>query len=150
MGIWNHTPKTCMSKNSPFLATCYSRSSQWTCQIEIRKVSELSKFELGKFMRFPNLDLESYAMRVTCIIILVISQAVHNVLHISYHVVHIILSYAMRPWKPGLDIRNSQNEGSTYGTSTRETSSTNIESVSFINTYFIFIFSYTSAATSHS
>ena len=52
-------------------------------------------------------DQESHAMRVPCIII---------------HIVHIISSYAMRPWNHGLDIKTSQNEGSTYGTSTREPS----------------------------
>ena len=95
----------------------YGKSSQWTYQIKIRKVSELSKFELGKFMRFPNLDLESYAMRVTCIIILNILHTAHNnvlithiVIHITHNVVHIIYSYAMRSWNHGLDIRTSLNE----------------------------------------
>ena len=65
------------------------------------QVSRLAKFGIGKL-----------AMRVTCISILIILQAPHNILHILYHVVHIILSYAMRPWNHGLDIRTSQNEGS--------------------------------------
>ena len=88
-------------------------------------------------------------MRVTCIIILIILQTTHNILHIPYHIVHIILSYAMRPWNHRLDIRTSQNEGSTYGASNKEPSLTNIESASFIHTYFIFILSYTSATTSY-
>ena len=57
---------------------------------------------------------------------------------ISYHVLHIIFSYSMIPWDHGLDIRTSQNEDSTYGTSTREPSLANTESTSFIHTYFIF------------
>ena len=55
-------------------------------------------------MDLPNLDLESHAMSVTCIIKLIILQTTHNIFHISYHVVHIILSYAMRPWDHGLDL----------------------------------------------
>ena len=102
------------------------------------------------------MDWESHAMRVTCVIIRVILHTTHNVLHIVHHImhiahniIHIILSYAMRPWNHGFDIRTSQNEGSTNGTSTREPSLTNTESISFIHTYFIFILSYTSVATSH-
>ena len=87
------------------------------------QVNGLAKFGIGKL-----------AMRVTCISILIILQAPHNILHILYHVVHIILSYAMRPWNHGLDIKTSQNEGSTYGTSTREPSLANTESTSFIHT----------------
>ena len=86
------------------------------------QVSGLAKFGLGKSMDLPNLDLESHAMSVTCIIKLIILQTAHNIFHISYHVVHIILSYDMRLWNHGLDIRTSQIEGSTYGTSTREPS----------------------------
>ena len=88
-------------------------------------------------------------MRVTCIIILIILQAAHNILHISYHIVHIILSYAMRRWNHGFDIRTSQNVGSAYETLTRDATLENIESASFIYTYFIFIHSYTSSITSH-
>ena len=88
-------------------------------------------------------------MRFTCIIIIIILKTTHNILHISYYIVHIIISYSMRHWNHGLDIRTSQSEGSTYGTYTRENSLTNIESSSFIHTYFNFILSYTSAATSH-
>ena len=102
------------------------------------QVSGLSKFGLGKSMDLPNLDLESHAMSVTCIIKLVILQTKHNIFHISHHVVHIILSYAMRPWDHGLDVTTSQNEGSTYETSTGEPSLANTESASFIHTYFIF------------
>ena len=94
------------------------------------QVNGLAKFGIGKL-----------AMRVTCISILIILQAPHNILHILYHVVHIILSYAMIPWDHGLDIRTSQNEGSTYGTSTREPSSANTEPASFIRSYFISIHS---------
>ena len=103
------------------------------------QVSKLAKFGSGTSMDLPNLDLESHAMSVTCIIKLVILQTKHNIFHISHHVVHIILSYAMRPWDHGLDIRTFQNEGSTYGTSTRELSSANTESALFGPTYFIFI-----------
>ena len=104
-----------------------------------RKVSELAKFGLGKLLDLPNFNQESHDMRVTCIIILIILQAAYNILHISYHVVHIILSYAMRPSNHGLDIRTSQNECSTYGTSTREPSLTKTESASlFIRTSFSF------------
>ena len=75
----------------------YGNSSQWTCQIWITKVRGLAKFRLGKSVDFPNLEYDSHALRVTCIIILIILQAEHYILHISYDVVHIILSYAMRP-----------------------------------------------------
>ena len=49
-------------------------------------------------MDLSNFDLESHVMSVTCIIKLIILQTTHNILDISYHTVHIILSYAMRPW----------------------------------------------------
>ena len=70
-------------------------------------VSGLAKFGSGKSMDLPNRDLESHAMSVTCIIKLIILQTAYNIFHISYHVVHIILSYAMRPWDHGLDVRTS-------------------------------------------
>ena len=113
------------------------------------QVSGLAKFGLGKSVDFTNLDYESHAMRVTCIIILIISQTPHNIFHISYLIGHIILSYVMRPWNHGLDIMTFQNEGSTYRTSTREPFLANTESASFIHAYFIFILSYTSSTTSH-
>ena len=78
-----------------------------------------------------------------------ILQAAHNVLHISYHVVHIIISYAMRHWNHGLDIRTCQNEGSTFGTLTRESSLVNTDSTSFIHRHLILFLSYTTAITSH-
>ena len=81
------------------------------------QVSGLSKFGLGKSMDLPNLDLEIHAMSVTCIIKLIILQTTHNIFHISYHVIHIILLYVMRPRDHGLDVRTPQNEGLTYGTS---------------------------------
>ena len=83
-------------------------------------------------------------MRVTYMIILILLQTTHNilhiahiVLHIAHNIFHIIHSYAMGPCNHGLDIMTSQNEGSTYGTSTREPSLANTESSSFIHTYFI-------------
>ena len=103
------------------------------------QVSGLAKFGSGKSMDLPNLDLESHANSVTCIIKLIILRIAHNIFHISYHIVYIFISYAMRPWNHGLDIRTSQNEGSTYGTSTREPSLTNTKSASFIHMYFEFI-----------
>ena len=87
-------------------------------------------------MDMPNVDLERHSMSVTFIIKLIILPTAHYLFHISYHVVHIILSYAMIPWDHGLDVRTSQNGGSTYWTSTREPSLANTESVSFIHTYF--------------
>ena len=70
------------------------------------------------FMSFLNLDWESYAMRVTCIIILNILHTTHNSVHITHiiipithYVVHIIHSYAMRPWNHGLDIKTFQKLG---------------------------------------
>ena len=74
-------------------------------------------------------------MRVTIIIILFI---LHNFIYYE-HILHIIRSYAVRPWNHGLNIRTSQNEDSTNGTSTREPSLEYTESVLFIHTYFIFI-----------
>ena len=79
------------------------------------QVSGLSKYGFGKSMGRPNLDMESYAMSVTCIIKLIILQITHNIfhiahiiIHITHNVVHIIHSYAMRPWNHGLDIMTSQ------------------------------------------
>ena len=100
--------------------------------------SGLAKFGSGKSMDLPNLDLESHVMSDTCIIKLMILQTAYNIFYISYHVVYIILSYAMRPGDQGLDVRTYQNEGSTYGTSTRDPSLANTESALFIHTYFIF------------
>ena len=87
-------------------------------------------------------------MRVTCIIILIILHTTYNILHIAYNILHIahnifhiIRSYVMRPWNHGLDFKTSQNEGSTYGTSTREPSLANIESTSFIHTNLILFLS---------
>ena len=34
----------------------YRNSNKWTCEIEIRNVSELSKFWLAKSVSFPNFD----------------------------------------------------------------------------------------------
>ena len=101
------------------------------------QVRRLANFGSGKSMDLPNLNLESHAMSVTCIIKLIILQTAHNIFHILYNVVHIILSHAMRPWNHGLDIKTSRNEGSTYGTTTVDPSLANIESDSFIHTYFI-------------
>ena len=101
------------------------------------QVSGLAKFGSGKSMDLPNRDLESHAMSVTYIIKLIILQTAYNIFHISYHVVHIILSYSMKTWDRGLDVRTYQNEGSTYGTSTREPSLANTGSALFIHTYHI-------------
>ena len=79
-------------------------------------------------------------MRVTCIIIFIILHTTHNIFHISYNIVHTILSYAMRPWNHGLDITTSQNEFSTHWTSSRDSYLANTESVSFIHAYFIYSF----------
>ena len=73
-----------------------------------------------KSVDLPIFDQECHAMSVTCIVKLIILQTKNNIFHISYHVVHIILSYAMRPWDHGHDVRTSLNEGTTYGSSTRE------------------------------
>ena len=102
------------------------------------QVSRLAKFGLGKLVDLPNLNYESHAIRVTCIIIRIMLHTTHNICHISYHVVHIVLSYAMRPQDHGLDVRTSQNEGSTYDTSTREPSLANTKSSSFVHTHIIF------------
>ena len=83
-------------------------------------------------------------MWVTCNIILKVLHTTHNsihithiIIHITHNVVHIIYYYVMRPCNHGLDIKTSQNESSTYGTSTRESDLDNTESASFIHTYFI-------------
>ena len=85
----------------------YGRSRQRTCQIWIRKSMDL-----------PNLNLESHAISVTCIIKLIILQTEHNIFHIAHiiihitlNVVHIIHSYAMRRWNHGIDIKTSQKLG---------------------------------------
>ena len=98
------------------------------------QVSGLAKFGSRKSMDLPNLDLESHAMTVTCIIKLIILQTTHNIIyiahiiiHITHTIVYIIRSYAMRHW-------NTKNEGSTYGNSTRESALANTESASFIHT----------------
>ena len=128
MGIRKHTPRTCMSKNISFLTTRFKES----------QVSGLAKLGFGKSWNLPNLNYESHAMRVTCIIMRIILYTTYNILHIAHNVLHIIRSYAMRPWNHGLDIRTSQNEGSTHVTATREPSLANTESFSYIHTYFIF------------
>ena len=87
-----------MSKNRSFLPIEF---------MEIQ-VSGLAKFGLGKSMDLPNLDLESHAMSVTCIIKLIILQTAHIILHIEHNIFHIIHSYAMRPWNHGLNIKTSQ------------------------------------------
>ena len=77
------------------------------------QVSGLSKYGFGKSMGRPNLDMESYAMSVTCIIKLIILQKkTHNIFHmehiiiyITHNVVHIIHSYATGPLNYGLDIQ---------------------------------------------
>ena len=95
-------------------------------------------------------------MRVTSIIIRIILHTAHNILHIAHNILHIahkifhiIRSYAMRPWNHGLDIKTYKNEGSTYGTSTREPSLANTNSASFIHTYFISFHSQASVDTSY-
>ena len=96
-------------------------------------------------------------MRVTCITIRIILHTAHNIMHIAHNLLHIahnilhighnilhiahnifysIRSYAMIPWNHGLEIRTSQNEGSTYGISTREPSLANTEFTLFIHTSF--------------
>ena len=80
------------------------------------QVSGHAKFGLEKSMNLPNLDLEGFAMSVTSIIKPIMLQTAYNIFHISYHVVHIILSYVMRPWDHELHVRTSPSEGSTYGT----------------------------------
>ena len=49
------------------------------------QVSGLAKFELGMSMDLPNLDLESHAMSVTCIIKLIICKQ-----HMTYFTYHIM------------------------------------------------------------
>ena len=95
-------------------------------------------------------------MRVTSTIILNILHTAHNsvhiahiIIHITHNVVHIIYSYAMRSWNHGLEIKTSQNEGSTYGTSTREFSLANTESALFIDTYLISFNSWACVNTSY-
>ena len=134
----------------------YVKSSQWTFEIWIMKVSGLGRFGLGMLVDLPNLDQKIYAMRITCIIIRIILHTTHNILHIAHnifqiaHIIfHFIRSYAMRPWNHGLNIRTFQNEGSTYGTSTREPSLANTQSVSFIHMYFISFHSQASVNTSY-
>ena len=68
----------------------------------------------------------------------IILQIAHDIVHLSYQISHTIPSYSMRPWNHRLDIRTSQNEGSTHETSTREPSLANIESASSICTYISF------------
>ena len=82
------------------------------------QVRRLANFGSGKSMDLPNLNLESHAMSVTCIIKHIILQTTHNIfhiehiiIHITHNVVHIIHSYAMRPWNHGLDIKTSQKWG---------------------------------------
>ena len=89
-------------------------------------------------------DKKRYDMRVKCIIIRSILHTTHNILHIAHNILHLthiifhlISSYAMRPLNHALNIRTSQNEGSTYGASTSEPFLENIESASLIHTYFI-------------
>ena len=113
------------------------------------QVSRLAKFILGKSMDLQNFYQESQqtyqilirkSMRVTCIIILIILQETHKVLHILYHVVHIIISYSIRPWNHVLDIRTSLNKGSTYATSTRSLhQKTQSLLHSFVRTSFSFV-----------
>ena len=108
-----------MSKNISFLTTRFKES----------QVSGLAKLGFGKSWNLPNLNYESHAMRVTCIIMRIILyttynilQIAHNILHIAHNIFHIIQTYSMRPLNYGVDIKTSQNEGSTYRTSTRELS----------------------------
>ena len=77
------------------------------------KVSGLAKLGLGKSVSFPKLDYESQAIRVTCIIILIVLHTTHNILHIAYSITSYTqhISYAMRPWNHGLDIKTSQKRG---------------------------------------
>ena len=111
------------------------------------QVSGLAKLGFGKSWNLPKLNYESHAMRVTCIIMRIILYTTynilhiaHNILHITYNIFHIIHSYDMIPWNHGHDIKTSQKEGSTYGTSTMDPSLANTESASFIHTYFISFF----------
>ena len=78
-------------------------------------MSEISKFELGKFMSFPNFDWESFALRGTCIIILIILHTTHNSVHITHIIIpetHIVVdiidSNGMRPWNDELVIMTFQ------------------------------------------
>ena len=94
-------------------------------------------------------------MRVTFTIILNIFHTTHNNIHIAHiiihkthNVVHVIYLYAMRPLNHGRYIKTSQNEGSTYGTSTRESTLANTESASSISMYFISFHSWASVNTS--
>ena len=52
--------------------------------------------------------------------------------HSFFHIIH---SYDMRPYYHGLDLKTFQNEGSTYGTSSKEPYLANKESASFIHSY---------------
>ena len=100
-------------------------------------ISGLARFGLGKLVDLPNWIYESHSMRVACIIISIILHTAHNIIHISHIIFQIIRSYVMRPWNHGLNIKTSKNEGSTYGTSTRDPSLANRESPSFIHMYII-------------
>ena len=79
------------------------------------KVNGLAKFGSGKSMDLLNLDFESHAMNVTCIINLIILQTTHNIfhiahiiIHITHNIVHIIHLYAMRPLHHGFEFKTSK------------------------------------------
>lgn len=100
------------------------------------QVRRLDKFGLRKSVDLLNSDQESHVMRVTCIFICIILHTTHNVLHITpnilyiehnilhvqHYIFHITHSYAMRLEIIDLTSRLPKNEGSAYGTSTREPS----------------------------
>ena len=72
------------------------------------QVSGLAKLGLGKSVSFPKLDYESQAIRVTCIIILIVLHTTHNILHIAHiilhiahnilHIAHIICHETLESW----------------------------------------------------
>ena len=83
------------------------------------QVSGLARIGKGKLVSFPNLDYESHAMRVTCIIIHIILYTTHNILHIGHNILHIahnifhvICSCAMKLWNRVLDIKTTKKRGS--------------------------------------
>ena len=132
--------------------TCFKYGYMQAHTMEIHDLKNLSpnkRFMESQVSGLAKSDYESNAMRVTCIIICIILHTTHNILHITHNILqiphnifHIICSYAIRPWNHWLKIITYQNEGSTYGTWTREPSLS--RKICFIHSYVLHFHSFVS------
>ena len=116
-----------------------------------RKVSELSRFGIRKLFHENNIYHHTFHI---CIEHITFTHITYHIAYNTFCMQHItfLISFIHMPWDLGimdLTLRHPRNEGSTDGTSTRESSLANTQSVVFIHMYIISFYSWATVKTSY-